>query len=62
MVEWPQLLNVIGKLGLQNNKLLVVVLSSRFNWKSVMAYGLGCLIVLFFDEKPYYRFHPSFFW
>lgn len=53
LVEGLQFVDVIGKLGLQDNKLLVVVLGSSFDWKDIIAYGLGCLIVLLLNKKPY---------
>jgi hypothetical protein len=59
LVEGLQFINIVEKFGFQDNKLIMVVVGSHFDWKDIIAYGLGCLAVLLLDTKPYYPLKPS---
>jgi hypothetical protein len=50
-IEGLQYLDLLGKLGWKDNKLLVVILGSSFDWKDILAYGIGCATVLLLSQK-----------
>jgi hypothetical protein len=39
----------VNKLGLQNNRILAVALGSTFDWKDIIAYAIGTIIILALD-------------
>jgi uncharacterized membrane protein len=55
-VEVLQYFNLVDWLGLRQNQLLVVVLGSVFDWKDILAYGVGCAIVLGWERGVVVRF------
>jgi Protein of unknown function (DUF2809) len=50
-VEILQYFNLVDLLGLRQNKPLVVILGSVFDWKDILAYGIGCAIVLGWEYR-----------
>lgn len=51
IIEILQYFNFVDKLGLQNNKILAVALGSTFDWKDIIAYTIGIIIVLWLENK-----------
>ncbi len=51
IIEILQYFNFVNKLGLQNNKILAVALGSTFDWKDIIAYTLGIIIVLWLENR-----------
>jgi Protein of unknown function (DUF2809) len=51
VVEGLQYLNIVDKLGIRQNKLLVIILGSSFDWGDILAYALGCGIVLWYENR-----------
>ncbi|MBW4604907.1 MAG: DUF2809 domain-containing protein [Calothrix sp. FI2-JRJ7] len=49
LVEILQYFNFVNKLGLQNNRILAVALGSTFDWKDIIAYAIGTIIILALD-------------
>ena len=45
-IEGLQYLNLVDRLGLRQNKILVTILGTTFDWKDILAYALGTVIVL----------------
>jgi Protein of unknown function (DUF2809) len=50
-VEILQYFNFVNYLGLQNNKILAVALGSTFDWKDIIAYAIGSVIVLWWENR-----------
>jgi Protein of unknown function (DUF2809) len=48
--EILQYFNLVNKLGIQNNKVLVVALGSVFDWKDILAYTIGIILVIFLEN------------
>lgn len=57
-VEVMQYFNILEILGLENNKLLSVVLGSVFDVKDILCYLIGSIILLIFDNR--YRLKRMF--
>lgn len=45
-IEILQYFNFVNNLGLQKYKILAVALGSTFDWKDIIAYAIGSIIVL----------------
>lgn len=50
-IEIAQYFDMVKVLGVQDNKVLAVVLGSSFSWGDMLAYTLGALICLLIDRK-----------
>lgn len=50
-IEILQYFNFVNILGLQNNKVLAIVLGSTFDWKDILAYALGTTAILWLENK-----------
>ena len=48
-IEFLQYLNLIEILNIQN-KILKVIIGSVFDWKDILAYGVGCGILIFKEK------------
>ncbi len=48
-VEILQLINIVQILGLEDNKILSIAIGSTFDFKDILCYGVGCLILLLYD-------------
>lgn len=46
LVEILQYFHIVELLGLQNNKLMVIVIGNSFSWKDLIAYLSGVLIII----------------
>jgi Protein of unknown function (DUF2809) len=51
IIEILQYFNFVDKLGLQNNRMLAIALGSTFDWKDLIAYAIGAITVLWFENK-----------
>ncbi|PAX59467.1 ribosomal maturation YjgA family protein [Brunnivagina elsteri] len=51
IIEVLQYFNFVSKLGLQNNRILAVSLGSTFDWKDIIAYAIGIIIVLWLENR-----------
>ena len=51
IIEILQYFNFVNKLGLQNKKILAVALGSTFDWKDIIAYTIGIMIVLWLENR-----------
>jgi Protein of unknown function (DUF2809) len=51
IVEGLQYLNVIDMLGIRKYKLLVIILGSSFDWHDIIAYAVGSVVVLWWENK-----------
>ena len=49
-VEWSQYFNLVGHLGLQNNKLANVVMGNSYAFEDLICYVVGIVFVLFVEE------------
>jgi Protein of unknown function (DUF2809) len=52
IVEGLQYLNIIDMLGIRKYKLLVIILGSSFDWHDIIAYAVGSVVVLWWENKP----------
>lgn len=44
-VEVLQYFKIVNILGLEHNTLAKVIIGSSFDWRDIMCYGIGCLVV-----------------
>lgn len=44
--EMTQYFNLVEILGLQNNKLMCAIIGTTFSWSDIIAYAIGCLLVV----------------
>lgn len=51
VVETLQLLDLVRILGMENNLFLKVLIGSVFDGKDLVCYGVGCLLLGFFEWK-----------
>jgi glycopeptide antibiotics resistance protein len=59
LVEVLQYVNIVDILGLQGNKVMAVAIGSHFDWKDIIAYGVGYWVVLWLDTNPQSSFQPK---
>ena len=56
LIEFGQLINILGILGIQRNTITDILLGSSFDWLDILAYSLGVLTVYgldkYFSSKP----------
>lgn len=50
-IEILQYFNFVNNLGLQKYKILAVALGSVFDWKDIIAYAIGIIIVLWLENR-----------
>ena len=50
-IEILQYFNLVNLLGLQNNKIATVIIGNTFDWKDILAYAIGTIIILFIENK-----------
>ncbi|MBD6620195.1 DUF2809 domain-containing protein [Komarekiella sp. 'clone 1'] len=50
-IEILQYFNFVNILGLQNYKILAIALGSTFDWKDIIAYAIGTIIILLLENK-----------
>jgi Protein of unknown function (DUF2809) len=51
IVEGLQYLNIIDILGIRQYKLLVIILGSSFDWRDILAYAGGSIVLLWWENK-----------
>jgi ABC-type Fe3+-siderophore transport system permease subunit len=51
IIEILQYFNFVNKLGLQNNQILAIALGSTFDWKDIIAYTIGIIVVLWLENR-----------
>ena len=44
-VEFTQYIHLVNLLGLQNNRLLCVIMGTSFAWEDIAAYAAGCILL-----------------
>lgn len=44
MIEGLQAVNIVGLLGLSNNRFFSVLIGTTFDWKDIACYGAGCVL------------------
>lgn len=44
-VEGLQAINIVEILGLQNNRFFSVLIGATFDWKDIVCYGTGCVLL-----------------
>lgn len=55
-IEGLQYLNLIDKLGLRQDKLLVIIFGSTFDWNDILAYALGTALILGWENRTNINF------
>ncbi len=50
-IEILQYFNLVNLLGLQKNKIATVIIGNTFDWKDILAYAIGTIIILFIENK-----------
>lgn len=55
IIEGLQYLNIVEKLGLQDNKIAATVIGNSFSWVDICAYIMGFLLVLIFERNELKR-------
>lgn len=51
IIEGLQYLNIVEKLGLQENKIASTVIGTSFSWVDICAYIIGFFLVLIFERN-----------
>ena len=51
IIEGLQYLNIVEKLGLQDNKIAATVIGTSFSWVDICAYIIGFCFVLFLERN-----------
>ena len=54
-VEVLQYFKLVQVLGLQNNSFFRIILGSTFDWKDIVCYGVGCVILGVYEWRVRYR-------
>ena len=49
-VEILQYFKIVEKLGLQNSKILRVIIGTSFEWKDILAYTSGIVVILLIEK------------
>lgn len=49
-IELLQYLQFINWIGLEENTFAKVVLGSQFDWKDILAYTVGALVIIFIEK------------
>jgi Protein of unknown function (DUF2809) len=50
-IELVQYFNFLAFSGLKKHKIVAIVLGSSFDWKDILAYTLGILVLIFSERK-----------
>lgn len=50
-IEVCQYFDFVDKLGLRENRVIAIALGSVFDWKDILAYGIGIMTVLWIDKS-----------
>jgi glycopeptide antibiotics resistance protein len=50
-IEILQSFNLVQILGLQNNKIMAVAIGSTFDWKDLLAYAIGTIVILLLENS-----------
>ncbi|MFM7601250.1 MAG: DUF2809 domain-containing protein [Pseudanabaena sp.] len=53
-IEGLQYLNLVDRLGLAQNKILATILGTTFDWKDILAYALGTVIILVWESRSWF--------
>ena len=53
VVEFAQYLNMLKALGLEENRLLRIVLGSSFEWGDMLAYTLGVVFIVLIEHSKW---------
>lgn len=54
-VEGMQYFNIVKVLGLENNKVLSIIIGSTFDIKDILCYLAGSVILLIWDNRSYLK-------
>jgi uncharacterized membrane protein YfcA len=52
-IECLQYLNLVDRLGLRQNRPMAVIIGTVFDWKDILAYAIGCTIVLWWENSTF---------
>ncbi len=44
-IECLQYLKLLEILGMENNSVLKIILGATFDWKDIICYGIGCILI-----------------
>jgi Protein of unknown function (DUF2809) len=50
-VEVLQSFHLVNMLGLQNNKLMVIILGATFDWYDLLAYSIGIFLLQLYESE-----------
>jgi hypothetical protein len=50
-IEFLQYLSLVDRLGLRSNKVLSTIIGTTFDWKDILAYGIGCALLWLWEGK-----------
>jgi len=51
VVELLQFINIVGLLGLNRNILAKVIIGTSFDWKDVLCYAAGCVVIEIIEQR-----------
>ncbi len=60
IVELLQLINIVGILGLSDNKFFSILIGTTFDIKDIICYGIGTLILIGYEKLTTTAFGISF--
>ena len=49
-VEILQYFKLVEVLGLQDNRFARIVIGSVFDWKDILCYGVGCILLYWYEK------------
>jgi Protein of unknown function (DUF2809) len=49
-IEILQSFNLVQILGLQNNRIMAIAIGSTFDWKDLLAYAIGTMVILWLEK------------
>lgn len=50
-IELAQYFRLVDRLGLRQNQILATIIGTTFDWKDIIAYGIGTAIVWWFEKR-----------
>jgi hypothetical protein len=56
-IELAQYFNFVDRLGLRHNQLMATILGTTFDWKDIIAYAIGAVVVWWCEKK--FGFHDA---
>lgn len=60
LIESLQAMNIVGVLGLQNNRFFSILIGTTFDWKDIVCYGVGCVLLGVWEVVVWKKVYKGF--